>query len=553
MGFSAGNHILAQLHRYGMSRTHVHSLAPNSETRTAQYVAVNDAKKSLFTAMGDMSIISNREPVMPKASKQTRWIVIDANWSAARMRVLMHKCKKLYPNAKIAFEPVSVAKSTNLFSARLLRGVPGPGTPLGSLIPLYGPLIGERRKATNDQDTDFQITGGLENDPRNEIIDVRREPLIDLASPNKSELFAMHEAARSLGHFDMPTYTTMMDNLGISETTAMNLFSSTWPLEVLDPRVPLCAMQLLPYIPTIVTTLGEHGVLVTELLKPSDLRLTSSEYEPYIISRCKTGSASAGGVYMRHFPALNIPDRIVSVNGVGDTFLGVLIAGISSGCTLDEPLINLAQEAACLTLRSSKSVSPLLGNLESKLYRTVLASLQKRNDEVMACAMANSGASTRGNHATETSAMNELEGFVLRSQRKPSRAINGDAQDSHNAITNTTRSAESMFSSLKIPKHAIDDLSPRAIAPSEIPPVSPVYGHDSELERPTETNKMQEEETISASSQQLQADNDRRSKARQRKTRLASSTSSPTVMTLTTARPHSNPVSSTPGKQGCKD
>jgi pseudouridine-5'-phosphate glycosidase/pseudouridine kinase len=70
---------------------------------------------------------------------------------------------------------------------------------------------------------------------------------------------------------------------------------------------------------------------------------------------------------MRLFPALEVVEDVVSVNGVGDTFLGVLVAGLAKGLTLDERLVDIAQRGAIMTLRSREAVSPELGLLSDKL------------------------------------------------------------------------------------------------------------------------------------------------------------------------------------------
>ena len=74
---------------------------------------------------------------------------------------------------------------------------------------------------------------------------------------------------------------------------------------------------------------------------------------------------------MRLFPAVEVVEDVVSVNGVGDTFLGVLMAGLAKGLELDEKLVNIAQRGAVLTLRSKESVSPDLGLLSQELYALV--------------------------------------------------------------------------------------------------------------------------------------------------------------------------------------
>lgn len=67
---------------------------------------------------------------------------------------------------------------------------------------------------------------------------------------------------------------------------------------------------------------------------------------------------------MRLFPAAEVvqEEQIVSVNGVGDTFLGVVVAGLAKGRRVEE-LIDGAQRAAVLTLKSGEAVSPEIAGL----------------------------------------------------------------------------------------------------------------------------------------------------------------------------------------------
>jgi pseudouridine-5'-phosphate glycosidase/pseudouridine kinase len=136
-----------------------------------------------------------------------------------------------------------------------------------------------------------------------------------------------------------------------------------------DEGIPLQTIQLLPFIPTILTKLGADGVLMTKLLKPDDWRLMDPTTAPFILSRTSNGSTEVGGVYMRLFPAVEKVNDVVSVNGVGDTFLGVLIAGLAKGLMLDKRLINIAQRGAVMTLKSTKAVNPQLGKLSNLLSK----------------------------------------------------------------------------------------------------------------------------------------------------------------------------------------
>ena len=73
---------------------------------------------------------------------------------------------------------------------------------------------------------------------------------------------------------------------------------------------------------------------------------------------------------MRLFPAVERVADVVSVNGIGDTFMGVLVAGLAMGGEV-ERLIDVAQRAAVLTLRSKEGVSVEVTGLKGDLRRAV--------------------------------------------------------------------------------------------------------------------------------------------------------------------------------------
>lgn len=132
------------------------------------------------------------------------------------------------------------------------------------------------------------------------------------------------------------------------------------------------AIQLLPYIPNLTIKLGAQGVLVVRLLSAAHPALTDPKDATFILSRNANGSDTVGGVYMRLYPPADSvkAEEVVSVNGVGDTFLGVLIAGLArrgNGVDIDEQLISIAQRAAVMTLKSRESVAPGIGSLLDEL------------------------------------------------------------------------------------------------------------------------------------------------------------------------------------------
>lgn len=332
----AGTSILSALKDEGLDISKIIPLPVTSEfqgkaieNHTAQYVAVNDGAKNLVVAMADMSIFSNPSGIKDTLKRRLityplprdTWIVIDANWSPSIMKSFLHS----RINKKIVFEPVSIPKASGIF------------------------------EPTNCQQKNYRLGVFPNND-------------IHLSTPNQYELAAMHAAAKKYDFFESQEWWEVIDALGIPGSGARDRFVSITNHEITDEGIPLQSIQLLPYIPKILTKLGAEGVLLTELLLPGDPRLTDRDSAPYILSRNNNGTNEVGGVYMRLFPPVEVvQEGIVSVNGVGDTFLGVIVAGLAQGCKLDEKLIDVAQRGAVLTLISKESVSPELGVLTEDL------------------------------------------------------------------------------------------------------------------------------------------------------------------------------------------
>lgn len=336
-----GNAALEALKSEGIQ---IDGVAYRDGARTAQYVAVNDARKDLFVAIADMGILEDRGTsdsvdgkdasikqifddvwiAQLQAAKPSH-IVLDANWQPKMLAHWLKAAKDL--SAHVSFEPVSNAKSARLFN-----------------LPSSSPL------------TAFP------------------NHLVDLISPNSYELSAMYVAARSHSLFDRQDWWEVIDAIGIPSSGARIQLSMATTPALVDAGVPQQCIQLLPFVPCVVTKLGAAGVLVAQLLRAGDPRLTNGQYAPHILSRCTNNteeSLGVGGVYMRLFPAAERvdEDEIVSVNGVGDTFLGALVAGMEKN-GIDarvEDLVDLAQRAAVMTLKSKEAVSPELRKLQALL------------------------------------------------------------------------------------------------------------------------------------------------------------------------------------------
>ena len=340
----SGKAALGHLKAEGMDTDGVRILDSSAGERTAQYVAVNDAEKNLVMAMADMNILESARADFDSSwnarltESKPRWLVVDANWKPSSLLAWLRAGKD--SGAKTAFEPVSVAKSTRPFLS-------GLGTSMKTV-----------------------------KDPEYKKLGVYPNHIIDLVTPNSMELTAMYTAARDAGLFDSEEWWRIIDALGISSAGARNRFVQTTSATLVDQGIPQQCVQLLPFMPTILTKFGSQGVLLAMLLEDGDPRLRDADSIPYIISirRNDDEKSKVGGVYMRLFPPAEVlgPGQLVSVNGAGDTFLGTLIAGLARDDRKPEEIVMLAQQSAVLTLKSSESVSPQLKELHTAISRSIL-------------------------------------------------------------------------------------------------------------------------------------------------------------------------------------
>lgn len=317
----SGRAALSALQKEGIPTAGIQVL-PASSASTAQYVAVNDTKRDLLVAMAGMRIMELPEheldfdgfwePMISRANP--KWVVVDANWSPGVLAKWAGIARK--HGARIAFEPVSTAKSCRLFSSGSGRAAIGPS-------------------------------------------DSVPDNAISLAAPNRLELAAMHTTALEAGLFDSPGWWNIIDGMGMPSSGSRDRLAAATSASLVDEGIPQQSLQLLPFIPRIVTKLGAQGVLLTQLLGPGDPRLTSSDSAPYIVSHAPPGQELVGGVYMRLFPAAGIlaPEEIVSVNAAGDTLLGAVITGLARSGRQVEETIPAAQEASLRTLKSAGGVS----------------------------------------------------------------------------------------------------------------------------------------------------------------------------------------------------
>jgi pseudouridylate synthase / pseudouridine kinase len=311
-----GHALIEQLKQSGLPSSGVQILGADENARTAQYVAVNDTKKDLVVAMADMSILAS--PSLDSAEvwetlitrHKPKWVVVDSNWSARIISQVIKAARSR--NARIAFEPVSAQKSS-----RLIRTMKPE-----CVVPDHS---------------------------------------LDLAAPNNLELRTMYNTAREAMFFDSGHWWQIINALNLPAVGSRDRLVQLTSADLVDQGIPQQSLQLLPYIPCILTKLGARGCLLTQMLQPGDLRLRDPDFAEYILGRSLEDDGPVGGVYMRLFPPPEIvnSEEVVSVNGVGDTLLGVLIAGLAKdGAEARvEDMIPAAQRAAVMTIRSDKAVS----------------------------------------------------------------------------------------------------------------------------------------------------------------------------------------------------
>lgn len=327
----AGQTLLRELENTNINTADLRVLEASSEARTAQYVSVNDVNKDLVLAMGDFSIFSHPEfeqstywtDLLERQPSKLKWIVVDGNWSTSILSHVLEAAKA--SDVPVAFEPVSTVKATRLFhpSNEAVKG--------DSVVP---------------------------------------NNALSLITPNKFELSSMHEAAQSSGLFESQEWWTVVDSFGLSSSGSREKFSYMLGSDLVDQGLPQQIVRLLPFVPNIITKLGSKGSVLSMVLRRGDPRLTDPASAPYILSRSNYQSGTVGGVYMRLFPPAEVVQQadVVSVNGVGDTLLGVTVAGLVAAVRggrppLLEEVLPIAQKAAILTLKSSEAVSPRIKTL----------------------------------------------------------------------------------------------------------------------------------------------------------------------------------------------
>lgn len=347
----AGRYVLEALGRRGLDTGDVKVLGP--ESRTARYVAINDKQRNLFLGMADMKVLESEDIDFDGLwnsvleTYRPKWLVVDANWSSLTLRKWITAARSV--GTKIAYEPVSATKSRRLFHESW-------------------------------RDHLKLMTGEF---PERSTFGSYRS--VDLATPNEIELHSMCEEARCLD-----AWSAFLASIEFPDVVQYIGSRQSRLTDSIDPKTLIAALKLLSEIPCILTKLGAKGVLLTEFLRTGDKRLSDPLKAEHIffqrlctekisdklslsLPKTEEGSSLFGieGVHIQHFPAEIVPNEsVLSVNGVGDTFLGVLLANLvrDGGMQSIEESIPLAQKGAVLTLKSYESVSPAIKSLAGQSW-----------------------------------------------------------------------------------------------------------------------------------------------------------------------------------------
>ncbi|KAA8894309.1 Indigoidine synthase A like protein-domain-containing protein [Sphaerosporella brunnea] len=310
----SGSWVRDQMQKRGMDTS---GLASSTAYNTARYVAVNDGKGGLFVASADMNVIEQMDPenlAQATSSTGAQWVVIDGNLAAGTIVEVLRRCSK--KGIKVVFEPTSAAKSTAIFSSPKKLGT----FPTASLY---------------------------------------------AAAPNAQELDAMYHAASDAELFstELPWWGIIDSLLLDSEfRTSIDALSRSSGVDLVSTGLVQKAVNLLPYIPNLFVKLGEKGCLVVSLLPPDHKALNEKRRTAgAVVVKARLGQ-DTGGLLVRHFEPESV-QRVVSVNGAGDTFLGVVVAGMVRGEASLGSIVERAQRAAVLTLQSTQAVSEKIRDL----------------------------------------------------------------------------------------------------------------------------------------------------------------------------------------------
>jgi len=194
---------------------------------------------------------------------------------------------------------------------------------------------------------------------------------IDFISPNVLELRELGRGIEDEGLMESPYWQDSIASFELDDKFFENLdeFCSSQTVDVTflekEEILPL-SINLLPFIKNIIVKCGSKGIVIVSRSISS-----SSAFGP------RTFVWKKGGIRISLYPPSTVIEskNVVNVTGAGDSFVGVLAAGLSQdpdalqNTIATELLIETAQKASLYSLQGTEAVSPRLSNLKLKATR----------------------------------------------------------------------------------------------------------------------------------------------------------------------------------------
>ncbi|KAF9229232.1 indigoidine synthase A-like protein [Gyrodon lividus] len=298
-----------------------------------------DAQGQLQSGVADMDLMQvwKADQILPILKvHHPQLLGLDGNISSETLSTLV--TESLKAGIQIFFEPTSVVKSSRLFPA---------------------------------------VAANLGKTAR---------PVVSFVSPNLVELAQMYQDARTT--YDLMSHDhwwSAVDSFGLGSQFCMDLAQlakreisdTTRNLGTLsfiaDKGVVQMAVNLLPFFQHLVIKCGELGVLVIMRLNKTKASAWAMERSNpcgrYIIAHSQYSDEI---VVIHHFPPLQVAQEVtLNTTGAGDSLVGALLAVLAQNPrAFDSPVtltkaLDIAQQAAILTLQSPYAVSRSLSSLRS--------------------------------------------------------------------------------------------------------------------------------------------------------------------------------------------